>query len=176
MRPVTIRRALPRARQRALGLVTLLLAAAQARGQATRVSAPIHDVAYQITADSASVGRRELAVAMSFRVDDRSPVLLALPAWSPGHYVLLWFAQRVLGFAAESDGAALPWRKVDFQTWRIEPRAAGVVRVTFRYRADALRARAERLGAAWTPAAVERALWAQGGGKAGARAAAAPDR
>ena len=36
--------------------------------------------------------------------------------------------------------------------------------------AAALRERARRLGAPWTPAAVERALWADRGGKAGARA------
>ena len=33
--------------------------------------------------------------------------------------------------------------------------------------ADALRARATSLGPGWTPAAVERALWANAGGKAG---------
>jgi hypothetical protein len=35
--------------------------------------------------------------------------------------------------------------------------------------AAALRERAERLGTPWTPALVERALWANAGGKAGAR-------
>lgn len=35
--------------------------------------------------------------------------------------------------------------------------------------AAALRERAERLGAPWTPAAVEQALWAHAGGKAGTR-------
>ena len=36
--------------------------------------------------------------------------------------------------------------------------------------ADAIRARADRLGGGWTPVLVERALWAHAGGKAGARA------
>jgi len=36
--------------------------------------------------------------------------------------------------------------------------------------AEALRERARRLGAEWTPAMVERAVWASVGGKAGARA------
>ncbi|MEO8563193.1 MAG: hypothetical protein ABI601_14010 [bacterium] len=36
--------------------------------------------------------------------------------------------------------------------------------------ADALRARTKELGDAWTPAMVERALWAHRGGKAGAKA------
>jgi hypothetical protein len=38
--------------------------------------------------------------------------------------------------------------------------------------ADALRARAGRLGAGWTPTAVERAMWAYVGGKAGEAPAA----
>src|SRR4030081_1259400 len=90
-----------------------------APAQSPRRSAPITDVAYEVTADSAAVGRRQLGVAMSFRVAGRAPVLLALPAWSPGHYTLLWFARRVARFTAESGGAPLDWRKVDFQTWEI---------------------------------------------------------
>jgi hypothetical protein len=40
--------------------------------------------------------------------------------------------------------------------------------------ADALRGRAAALGAPWTPARVERALWAHAGGKTGARPPALP--
>ncbi len=126
---------------RRLPLVLALLCAAAPAAPATaqlRGQSAIHDVAYEVTADSATVGQRQLGVAMSFRVDGTAPVVLALPAWSPGHYVLLWFAGRVTDFAVESGGAPLPWRKLDFQTWRIEPRAAGTMRVTFRYRADAV--------------------------------------
>jgi predicted metalloprotease with PDZ domain len=75
---------------------------------------------------------------MSFHVSSNAPVLLSLPAWSPGHYVLLWFARRVSGFTAESDGVPLDWRKTDFQTWQITPRSAGTIRVTFQYLADAV--------------------------------------
>ncbi|HEX2190074.1 MAG TPA: hypothetical protein VHG51_14300, partial [Longimicrobiaceae bacterium] len=42
--------------------------------------------------------------------------------------------------------------------------------------ADALRAAARELGAEWTPALLERALWAHVGGKAGAAARAMTDR
>jgi hypothetical protein len=50
----------------------------------------------------------------------------------------------------------------------------GTVAYTMSYYAryaEALRARAGRLGAPWTPVQVERALWAHAGGKAGARQA-----
>lgn len=49
----------------------------------------------------------------------------------------------------------------------------GEVKFTLGYYAryaDALRDRAARLGGGWTPARVERALWASSGGKAGVRA------
>jgi predicted metalloprotease with PDZ domain len=122
-----------------LGLAVIVLGAAQASlAQAPKVSAPISNVSYEITADSSAVGRRQLGVAMSFTVAGTAPVILALPAWSPGHYTLLWFARRVSQFSAQSSGASLDWRKLDFQTWEIKPRSAGTVRVTFNYPADAV--------------------------------------
>ena len=115
----------------------LLVAATtqSALGQRPRPSAPITDIHYEITADSAAVGRRQLGVVMSFRVASTAPVVLALPAWSPGHYTLLWFADACPG-SVESNGAPLDWRKLDFQTWEIQPHAAGPVRVSFNYLAD----------------------------------------
>src|SRR6266852_5806234 len=122
-----------------LGFAVIVLGTAQASlAQTPRVSAPISNISYEITADSSAVGRRQLGVAMSFTVAGTDPVILALPAWSPGHYTLLWFARRVSQFSAESNGAPLDWRKLDFQTWEIRPRSAGTVRVTFNYLADAV--------------------------------------
>src|SRR6266480_1527211 len=124
---------------RSLGSVVLLLGAAQgALAQAPHVSAPITDVSYEITADSSAVTRRQLGVVMSFRVTGTATVVLALPAWSPGHYTLLWFARRVSEFSAQSASAPLEWRKLDYQTWQITPRSAGMVRVSFKYLADAV--------------------------------------
>jgi predicted metalloprotease with PDZ domain len=124
---------------RSTAVLVLAAAAAESLGaQTSRVSAPLAGISYEITADSAVVGRRQLGVAMSFRVASNAPVILALPAWSPGHYTMLWFARRVSNFSAQSGSAPLDWRKLDFQTWEIKPRAAGTVRVTFQYLADAV--------------------------------------
>ena len=101
-------------------------------------SAPIANVHYEITADSANLASRHLSVVMTFSVTSSRPVVLALPAWSPGHYTLLWYARRVSQYAAEENGQALAWRKLDFQTWEIRPKAAGTVKVSFRYLADAV--------------------------------------
>jgi predicted metalloprotease with PDZ domain len=122
-----------------LGFAVIALGAAQGSlAQSPRISAPISDISYEITADSSAVGRRQLGVAMSFTVAGTTPVILALPAWSPGHYTLLWFARRVSQFSAQSNGAGLEWRKLDFQTWEIKPRSAGTVRVSFDYLANAV--------------------------------------
>jgi predicted metalloprotease with PDZ domain len=122
-----------------LGFAVVVLGTSHASlAQAPRVSAPISNASYEVTADSSAVGRRQLGVAMSFTVAGAAPIILALPAWSPGHYTLLWFARRVSQFSAESNGVLLDWRKLDFQTWEIKPRSAGTVRVTFNYLADAV--------------------------------------
>src|SRR3954467_7337699 len=109
-----------------------------AAAQQIHQSAPITNIAYEITADSGAVGRHQLGVSMTFDASGTAPVVLALPAWSPGHYVLLWFARRVSNFAPQQNGAPLEWRKLDFQTWEIKPRGAGQVRVSFQYLANAV--------------------------------------
>ena len=119
-------------------LLIALVFATSAAAQQLTPSAPITNISYEITADSAAVGQRQLGVAMTFNVSGTAPVVLALPAWSPGHYVLLWFARRVSAFSPQQNGAALQWRKLDFQTWQIEPRSAGTVTVRFKYLANAV--------------------------------------
>src|SRR3954464_5752826 len=109
-----------------------------AAAQQIHQSAAISNVAYEIIADSVSVGRHQLGVSMTFDVSGTAPVVLALPAWSPGHYVLLWFARRVSNFAPQQNGAPLDWRKLDFQTWEIKPRGAGQGGGTFQYLANAV--------------------------------------
>ena len=120
------------------GCTLALLTAPGLYAQAAVVSAPISGVHYDVTADSAAVGSRRLGVAMTFDVSSTRPVVLALPAWSPGHYTLLWFARRVSNFSATSGGSPLEWHMIDYQTWEILPKTAGKVRVSFKYRADTI--------------------------------------
>jgi predicted metalloprotease with PDZ domain len=124
------------------GAVLLAFGSASVGAQVTAraklpASAPVSDIHYDVTVDSTTVRTRELAVTMRFHVDGSGPVVLALPAWSPGHYTLLWFASRVLDFSATAGGTLLAWHKLDFQTWEIRPNGASAVSVSFRYQADA---------------------------------------
>ncbi len=101
-------------------------------------SAPIFDVRYEITFDSATAASRQLGVKMSFQTEGPGPVLLSLPAWTPGAYEIGNFARYVLGFEASAEGRQLRWDKLDFDTWRVWPQGARTVTVGFTYRADTL--------------------------------------
>jgi hypothetical protein len=111
----------------------------QTRSAHTAQSAPIAGVRYDVTLDSATNRTRTLDVAMHFKVAGPGPVVLALPAWSPGHYVLLWFARRVSHFSPTMNGAPLSWRQLDFQTWQLDGTTPGAsVAVDFKYLADTI--------------------------------------
>jgi predicted metalloprotease with PDZ domain len=124
------------------GLVIAIgaLAAAPAAAQRTTapVSAPIGNVRYEITFDSSTARSRTIKVAMSFDVAGSGPVLLSLPAWTPGAYELSFFARWVSNFNPRAAGRALAWDKLDYDTWRLLPAGARSVTVRFDYLADSL--------------------------------------
>jgi predicted metalloprotease with PDZ domain len=123
----------------ALSLLAAAVPCAAQQGAATPRSAPISNIRYEITIDRAAAAMRRLRVATTFDVDGAGPVVLSLPAWTPGAYEMSWFARRVTGFTAQAAGAAgLDWDKVDYDTWRIDTRGARSVTVRFDYVADTL--------------------------------------
>ena len=122
----------------ALSLTAHRAAAAQAT-QADSVSAPIRDVHYDVTFHRAEAEHRVVAVSMSFTTAGTAPVLLSLPAWTPGAYEIANFARWLTDFQPTADnGTPLTWDKLDYDTWRIRPAGAKSVRVRFMYHADSL--------------------------------------
>ena len=110
----------------------LCLAALRAAGaQPTRndsVSAPIRDVRYDVTFMRGDAEHRSVGVSMTFNTAGTAPVLLSLPAWTPGAYELSNFARWVTDFEAASEsGKPLVWDKLDYDTWRVRPAGASVV-------------------------------------------------
>jgi predicted metalloprotease with PDZ domain len=101
-------------------------------------SAPISDVRYEVTADRAGLGQRQLRVVTTFGVAGTAPVVLSLPAWTPGAYEIVNFARTVSEFAAVQGADTLRWDKADYDTWRLWPKRAGQVTVTFDVAADTL--------------------------------------
>jgi predicted metalloprotease with PDZ domain len=101
-------------------------------------SAPISNLRYEITFDSTTAATRTLKVAMSFDVAGPGPVLLSLPAWTPGAYEMTWFARWVSNFTPTAGTQSLAWDKLDYDTWRIQPAGARSVSLRFDFLADSL--------------------------------------
>jgi predicted metalloprotease with PDZ domain len=101
-------------------------------------SAPITNIKYDVLFDATTARRRTIQVAMSFGVAGRGPVLLSLPAWTPGAYEISNFSRWVSNFTAAAGGKPLVWDKYDYDTWRVQPGAAHAVTVSFNYLADSL--------------------------------------
>ena len=128
-------------RRYAAALAATLLAGPLAAQRATTdsmTSAAVSDLRYEVTADRAALAARRLRVTTSFTVSGASPVVLSLPAWTPGAYEISNFASRVGGFGATQSGAALRWDKLDYDSWRVRPAGAGRISLTFDFLADTL--------------------------------------
>ncbi|HXE57322.1 MAG TPA: hypothetical protein VNK43_04930 [Gemmatimonadales bacterium] len=140
---------------RFLSLLTLVLAhvagspvpaSAQGAGRAaarpgaaeSRRSAPLANLRYEVTFDSATAAEGGLEVALTFDVAGPGAVLLSLPVWTPGAYDVSNFARHVRRFSARAGDRELDWDKIDPDTWRIQPGGARTVTVRFRYLADSL--------------------------------------
>ena len=112
------------------GVLLALVAAAPLAGQT--------NIRYELRFDSATARQRSLHVTMRFEVAAAAPVLLSLPAWTPGAYEISNYARKVSGFSAAAAGRPAGWDKSDYDTWRIRPAAAGEVAVQFDFLADSL--------------------------------------
>jgi predicted metalloprotease with PDZ domain len=127
------------------GVLTLLVAAGplvHAQRAATAApaprSAPLNNLRYEVTFDSATAAARTIKVSLSFDVAGPGPVLLSLPAWTPGSYEINNFARWISNFSAMAGDKPLTWDKQDYDTWRVRPGGARALRVSFDYLADTL--------------------------------------
>jgi predicted metalloprotease with PDZ domain len=128
-------------RGRSLALLAVLAAGPAVHAQAPeRVmrSAPVSALRFEVTLGAEEAFLQSLRVSARFRVDGREPVLLSLPAWTPGAYEIANFARQVSEFTATEGGRELRWDKLDPDTWRIVPWGAGEVELAYRVRADTL--------------------------------------
>ncbi len=128
-----------------LALVALPVASGAAQSspasaQAVRppVSAPVSDVRFEVTLGAAEVSDRSIQLRARMSVGGPGPVLLSLPAWTPGAYEISNFARNVSAFTATQDGLPLRWDKLDPDTWRIVPGSRAPIEVRYTVRADTL--------------------------------------
>ena len=121
-----------------LASAPIALDAQRAASRAVDVSAAISDVRYEVAFDRTRARTQTLRVTTRFQVSGSAPVLLSLPAWTPGAYELSNFARQVSGFTATGDDQPLRWDRLDYDTWRIVPNGSKSVTVAFDVHADSL--------------------------------------
>ena len=102
------------------------------------LSAPVAGLRFEVTLDAAHAAERRIGVRATMQVEGNTPVLLSLPAWTPGAYEISNFARHVSGFTATQQGRSLDWDKLDPDTWRIVPARRGSVEISYSVRADTL--------------------------------------
>jgi predicted metalloprotease with PDZ domain len=98
----------------------------------------VTDVTYIVEYDRAAAAAGAVKVTMNFTTPGNGPVLLSVPAWTPGAYEITYFGKWVQNFAASGDGRPLEWDKVDYDTWRVQPRGAKALTVQFDFVGDSL--------------------------------------
>ncbi|HJR62809.1 MAG TPA: hypothetical protein VJ803_03845 [Gemmatimonadaceae bacterium] len=98
----------------------------------------ISDVRYSVTFDQASAVNRTLHVAMEFTTAGDGPVVLSLPAWTPGAYEITYFARWAGNVAATGDGRPIHWEQADHDSWRLHTRGARNITLAYDYHADTL--------------------------------------
>src|SRR6267378_8174119 len=70
---------------------------------------------------------------------------LVMPVWTPGSYLIREFERHVQDFAADADGRALDWKKINKNTWRVKTGGARQWRATYRVYANELTVRTSEL-------------------------------
>ncbi len=110
---------------------------AQATERSPR-SAAVSALRFDVTLGAEEAILQQLKVRMRFVVEGRTPVLLSLPAWTPGAYEIANFARHVSQFSATQGGKPIRWDKLDPDTWRLVPSGRGEVVLDYQVRADTL--------------------------------------
>src|SRR3954470_21501734 len=123
-----------------LSLATGVRAQVGTQSTGNAISAPVTDIRYQVTFTGATAAQRRMHVETTMTARGSDPVLLSLPAWTPGAYEISNFARWVENFSVMAAGKPLQWDKLDFDTWRIRRDASstGPIVVSFDFRADSL--------------------------------------
>jgi len=84
--------------------------------------------------------------------------VLVMPVWTPGSYLIREFERHVQNFSAvDASGRALPWEKINKNSWRIKTNNARDVRVHYLVYANELTVRTNELNsdhAFWNNAAL----------------------
>src|SRR5712671_32032 len=124
---------------------TLLLTAAAVPAQPN--SPMSSDIAFTVAMSKPYTHLLEVEIRVKIPANLQAPNEsdLVMAVWTPGSYLVREFARHVQDFAADSDGHALDWTKVDKNTWRVKTNGARQWRATYRVYANELTVRTSEL-------------------------------
>jgi predicted metalloprotease with PDZ domain len=138
-------------------VVFLLLGASATRGQT--ISPLSSDISFTVSMTKPWTHLFEVEMRVSvpanLQVPNESDLLM--PVWTPGSYLVREFERHEQDFAADANGRALEWTKVNKNTWRVKTGGARQWRVTYRVYANELSVRTNELNsdhAFWNNAAL----------------------
>ncbi|HWS53651.1 MAG TPA: PDZ domain-containing protein [Pyrinomonadaceae bacterium] len=141
-----------------ISLVLLAATCARAQADAGRPSAAAPEIAFTVSMPRPNTRLLEVEVALRLAADAPASLDLLMPVWTPGSYLIREFERHVQDFAAQdAGGRALPWAKVNKNTWRVERGGARDVRVRYSVYANELSVRTNELNdrrAVWNNAAL----------------------
>jgi len=141
----------------ALQFAVLLLASSSSMAQ---TSAPLSsDIAFTVSMSKAYTHLLEVEMRVQIPANLQVPneTDLVMPVWTPGSYLIREFERHVQDFAADANGRALDWAKVNKNTWRVKTSGVRQWRATYRVYANELSVRTSELNsdhAFWNNAAL----------------------
>src|SRR5437016_8292138 len=99
----------------------------------------------------------EMSVKVAANLNVPNETDLVMPVWTPGSYLIREFERHVQDFAADANGRALEWTKINKNTWRVKTNGERAWRATYRVYANELSVRTSELNsdhAFWNNAAL----------------------
>ena len=99
----------------------------------------------------------EMSVKVAANLNVPNETDLVMPVWTPGSYLIREFERHVQDFAADANGRALDWTKINKNTWRVKTNGARTWRVSYRVYANELSVRTSEVNsdhAFWNNAAL----------------------
>jgi predicted metalloprotease with PDZ domain len=145
----------------ALRLAVLIIAGAiSASAQPAQPQAAAPDIAFTVSMSKPHTHMLEVEVRVKRGAGIEAPAgeVLVMPVWTPGSYMVREYARHVQDFAAaDVKGGALPWEKINKNSWRVTTNGAREWRATYRVYANELTVRTNQLNsdhAFWNNAAL----------------------
>ena len=140
-------------------LLSLSAQGARAQDERSRAVAPnAPEIAYTISMRRPHTHMLEVEARLRYAAAAPNSVSLVMPVWTPGSYLVREFERNVQDFhAADDSGRALPWVKLNKNTWRVEMNGARELRVSYNVYSNELSVRTNEVNdrhAFWNNAAT----------------------